>query len=877
MFVLHQIVCEICCIVLIGIMLLVLNSCIVVAVPRSREQNNGASSIDPRHHSTIVSGYGSRRYPLTCRAQAKLPLPTTVCDSVDATPLYIQAQPIGASPSNFVRIFLTTANTTASISAASESTSDQPIPLFYGLNISRICHYFDKSLAQQSGICDTWFPTEGIFGVYTLPSGFIIVWIVQSHPIYNAPTMDHPPRNRSATTTSWFQVNRVSELHLTHIAFSSSDSSTNTSKLSRAVRLEELRQLSLLRKALKDHDWYFSKSDCKTVPDLTRNLQSCLLLYSSSQQSRSYQTTVSLVDDAVVATSYMRNVTTRRPNNETGPRNTPESHFFWNEALLQPFIEAEAAASNETAAICQSLLEHIIPVTSAFCGVQRNISVDDSGANPQPYLRYDQILISRRSRFRAGTRFTRRGADDTGAVANFVETEQIVIVWKQQNNTDGVFDIENQKLIGVMSYVQTRGSIPLRWSSPTDVKTYRPRVRIGTDPIAQARAFRNHIIDYASRYTLLPEDWTSRHLHAPMLMVNLIDKKSDQGRLGRAMDSVLNALLDVHETGADPSNPWLTKSFVEHLWFDFHAEVKSGRWHKLVGLLEQVKPFLAGQCYFCAEPDHISKSSNDTTAESNLEIKKIQIGSIRTNCMDCLDRTNVVQSIFGRYMLFQQLAECKLFAFPFAFKTIFRKEPTTLPWGSGEVAHRLLWADNADAISRLYAGTAALKGDFTRTGKRTRKGALDDGLNSVQRYYLNNFLDSDRQEGIDLLTGKEVFSNVNERVHYDIISDQNDHVRGMSIHDATRQVGVNEFIHAKQSQDDRDHVRIKVKRSKKFGKSPRHLDLRWLPGDLQLQVRNLFTFSDQLSDDHKESLKDIDFRASSDMPWWVLSDASVLD
>ena len=45
-----------------------------------------------------------------------------------------------------------------------------------------------------------------------------------------------------------------------------------------------------------------------------------------------------------------------------------------------------------------------------------------------------------------------------------------------------------------------------------------------------------------------------------------------------------------------------------------------------------------------------------------------------------------------------------------------------------------------DAISRLYAGTPALKRDFTRTGKRTKLGALDDGMNSLQRYYLNNFL-----------------------------------------------------------------------------------------------------------------------------------------
>ncbi|OEU19324.1 hypothetical protein FRACYDRAFT_167624, partial [Fragilariopsis cylindrus CCMP1102] len=141
--------------------------------------------------------------------------------------------------------------------------------------------------------------------------------------------------------------------------------------------------------------------------------------------------------------------------------------------------------------------------------------------------------------------------------------------------------------------------------------------------------------------------------------------------------------------------------------------------------------------------------------------------------MDCLDRTNVVQSILGRYMLFQQLLSesdgsfnnNQLWA---KLNKTFRKKNMNLPWEKGEVAHRLLWADNADAISRLYAGTPALKGDFTRTGQRTKRGALDDGMNSLQRYYLNNFLDADRQEGYDLMVGHAAFSNVIEEVLFNL-------------------------------------------------------------------------------------------------------------
>ena len=44
-------------------------------------------------------------------------------------------------------------------------------------------------------------------------------------------------------------------------------------------------------------------------------------------------------------------------------------------------------------------------------------------------------------------------------------------------------------------------------------------------------------------------------------------------------------------------------------------------------------------------------------------------------------------------------------------------------------------ADNGDECSKQYAGTGALKTDFTRVGKRTVNGALADGVNAVTRYF----------------------------------------------------------------------------------------------------------------------------------------------
>jgi synaptojanin len=64
--------------------------------------------------------------------------------------------------------------------------------------------------------------------------------------------------------------------------------------------------------------------------------------------------------------------------------------------------------------------------------------------------------------------------------------------------------------------------------------------------------------------------------------------------------------------------------------------------------------------------------------------------------------------------------------------------------------HRELWAENGDALSRIYAGTGALNTSFTRSGKRTLGGFLSDASKSVGRMYINNFQDKGKQVAIDM-------------------------------------------------------------------------------------------------------------------------------
>lgn len=121
-----------------------------------------------------------------------------------------------------------------------------------------------------------------------------------------------------------------------------------------------------------------------------------------------------------------------------------------------------------------------------------------------------------------------------------------------------------------------------------------------------------------------------------------------------------------------------------------------------------------------------------------------QRGVFRVNCVDCLDRTNLVQSALAKAVLHTQLTRLAMLAPDVALPHTFRR------------AFQALWANNGDTISRQYAGTSALKGDYTRTGERRLAGVVRDSYNSASRYYLNRFRDAYRQAAIDTLLGRPI-------------------------------------------------------------------------------------------------------------------------
>jgi hypothetical protein len=86
------------------------------------------------------------------------------------------------------------------------------------------------------------------------------------------------------------------------------------------------------------------------------------------------------------------------------------------------------------------------------------------------------FLISRRSRYRAGTRYFTRGIDANGNTANNNESEQIVLFdplpANGQNISRGRVDGKEK-----LSFVQTRGSVPVFWAEINNLR-YKPDMQI---------------------------------------------------------------------------------------------------------------------------------------------------------------------------------------------------------------------------------------------------------------------------------------------------------------------------------------------------------------------------------------------------------------
>ncbi|URE00107.1 SacI domain, partial [Musa troglodytarum] len=321
-----------------------------------------------------------------------------------------------------------------------------------------------------------------------------------------------------------------------------------------------------------------------------------------------------------------------------------------------------------------SYLGHAIYRVSGMQILPCNHSLNNSSAEQKTMEAEFSVLLNA-AEGTSGTRMWRRGADMEGYVANFVESEQIL----QSNGFTA-------------SFVQVRGSMPFLWEQIVDL-TYKPKFEIVRAEEA-SRVAERHFLDLSNKY-------------GSVLAVDLVNKHGSEGRLS---ERFANAMQTIRNDD------------IRYVHFDFHQICGHIHFERLSLLYNQIEDYLNKHGYFLLNEKGEKVSG--------------QTGVVRTNCIDCLDRTNVTQSMIARKALESQLKQIGIF-------------------GSDD---SIIWANHGDHISIQYSGTPALKGDFVRYGKRTVQGILKDGWNAMARYYLNNFVDGTKQDAIDLLQGHYIVS-----------------------------------------------------------------------------------------------------------------------
>lgn len=379
--------------------------------------------------------------------------------------------------------------------------------------------------------------------------------------------------------------------------------------------------------------------------------------------------------------------------------NTPgyNERFVWNSLLLKPVLENREIAA----------YEWFHPIIHGFID-QANISVHGK--------KFYVTIIARRSQYFAGARFLKRGVNDCGNVANEIETEQIVSDMLTSSFHDPKFGPYNNSRY--TSYVQYRGSIPLFWTQDLN-KLPKPPIEISiSDPFYHSSAchFRNLLERYGG----------------PIIVLNLIksrEKTARELKLSRHFENCLKYL-----------NQFISPLHaIQYVSFDMSRHSKKNM--DVITPLERIAA------------DSVTKTGFFHNGNSTATCK-LQRGVIRTNCIDCLDRTNAAQFIICKEVLAHQLKGLGLM--PHSQNLDYDSDIINI---LTEIFH-----DHGDTIAVQYGGSNLVNTMDSYRRINQWSSHTRDMLNSIKRIYSNSFMDLIRQEAINLFLGNYTYDSARPKL-----------------------------------------------------------------------------------------------------------------
>lgn len=144
----------------------------------------------------------------------------------------------------------------------------------------------------------------------------------------------------------------------------------------------------------------------------------------------------------------------------------------------------------------------------------------------------------------------------------------------------------------------------------------------------------------------------------------------------------------------------------------------------------------------------LEKIAQDAMKDTNFfhsgdETLQLQSGVSRTNCIDCLDRTNAAQFVIGKHAMSMQLFALGLVA-----------DPGDVKYDCDAVSMMIeMYHDHGDTIALQYGGSHLVNTMETYRKINQWHSHSRDMIESIRRFYHNSFLDAQRQDAINLFLG----------------------------------------------------------------------------------------------------------------------------
>ncbi|KAL7408828.1 SacI homology domain-containing protein [Mrakia frigida] len=347
-------------------------------------------------------------------------------------------------------------------------------------------------------------------------------------------------------------------------------------------------------------------------------------------------------------------------------------------------------------------------------------------------------LIGRRSRLFAGARYLKRGANDMGHVANEVETEQIVSeplttpfhTSAPRSPHDGAashpdddpeHQLHQQRLKfpnpRFTSYVQYRGSIPLLWSQDASASNFKPPIEINNvDPYFSAAA--QHF------------DYLLEKYGGPVIVLNLVKSVESTPRESK--------LLHEYSQCVAYLNQFLPKDHqIIYIPFDM-SKANKAKHQDTMKIMDEIAEEATAETGFF----HTGRMIRDDGSVPYRDRLSLQHGVARTNCVDCLDRTNIAQFSLGKKALGNQL---------YALGII--PEPDISYYSDANFLFTEMYHDHGDTLALQYSGGALVNRLDTYQKNLQWSSHSRDMIENIKRYYANSMLDAEKQVATDLFLG----------------------------------------------------------------------------------------------------------------------------